>query len=83
MTTTLHMIRDDAPTTLYDPDGERCTMLAAHGSHCRVRYCDGKEDQFRIEDMEHPRGKKGLTECVTHVSMREVIKILQDGQSDS
>jgi hypothetical protein len=63
---------------LFDPAGERCLMVAAHGSHCRVRYDDGEEDRFRIEDMDHPYGVKGLTECVTLVCMREIIALMED-----
>jgi hypothetical protein len=78
----LTFIPHDAPTTIYDPVGERCTMLAAHGAFCRVRYCNGMEDRFRIEDMEHPGGVKGLRQCVTFVSMREVFEAMAEAEKD-
>ena len=69
-------IPQDSPTTVYDPLGERCVLLAVDGAHCRVRYGNGTEDEFLIEDLEHPDGQKGVTKSVTYVSMREVFERL-------
>ena len=74
----LTLIPHDAPTTVYDPLGERCTMVAVFGSHCRVRYCTGEEYRFLISEMEHPDGVEGITHCVNYVSMKEVFSILRE-----
>ena len=82
MTDDLTEIPHDAPTTVYDPLGERCTMMAAHGAFCRVRYSNGMEERFRIEEMDHPNGRQGITECVTFVSMREVFEAMTQINED-
>ena len=76
------LIPFDAATTVYDPLGERCTMVAVFGSHCRVRYCTGEEYKFLISEMEHPDGIEGITQCVNYVSMREVFSIMRNLDSD-